>query len=486
MAYLLRDPGLYSNLEITLPELAQLKAEDQRIGIVQASISSFLRRYENDDLAATRMQWSQMVGLPELIATRTGVNVAIIIDEFQDLKTQIYNIGEVNNIDPKRDRPIDITATFSRMSQSIKAPMLVSGSAVTMIFNTVMGGPLGGRFSFYYLKPMSIEDGAKLAQKLIPQGEIIDELAHYLSFQLGGHPYYITCCAESKFPGKSFASRLDIDRLIDYELTRGDIGGFWQAHFYENRELINRDDDVKLGQKIFYYFTKYNNREVKIGEIAKQLDIPERVVEEKIEKLHLADLVYRLSSRYYAFNDIMLMQYIRNTFAEGVEGVDLVHHRARGFDNYYKGKVLELLVQNLFRTFRGEKLPGELFGFKSEIVVPQFSQVGSIKAKLPTTSEYEIDIYGEYEQDFEKMVWLVECKYRALKRLNKEEVERILEAAKVVERQFAASGVVVWLISTAGFTADALELMRERSCLYSTKEEINLLAKQYGTGITLE
>jgi hypothetical protein len=28
------------------------------------------------------------------------------------------------------------------------APMLASGSAVTMVFRTVMGGPLGGRFGF--------------------------------------------------------------------------------------------------------------------------------------------------------------------------------------------------------------------------------------------------------------------------------------------------------------------------------------------------
>jgi hypothetical protein len=45
--------------------------------------------------------------------------------------------------------------------------MLVSGSAVTLIFRTVMGGPLGGRFGFKYLKTLSIDDGAKLIINLV-------------------------------------------------------------------------------------------------------------------------------------------------------------------------------------------------------------------------------------------------------------------------------------------------------------------------------
>ena len=484
IAYLLQDPLLYRNPEITLSELATLKTADQRIKIVQKSIVSFLQRYENDDLTAMRMQWEQMVELPEFIASRTGVNVAVIIDEFQDLKTQIFNKPEGSKLDPVNDWPIDLTASFSRQSQSKKAPLLVSGSAVTMIFKTVMGGPLGGRFSFFYLKPMSIADGAELAKRLID--EIDDELANYLSFQLGGHPYYITCCAKSKAPVRGFASRAQIDKLIDYEIEKGDIAGFWQTHFQENKALINQDDDAKLGQKIFYYFTKYNNQQVQIGEIAKQLRVTNQVVEAKIEKLYQADLVFRQGVRYYAFNDHMLMRFIRNSYHEGVEGVDAVPFRVRGFDNYYKGQALELLVQNLFRTFNKEKLPGELFNVGGEVTVPKFSQVGSIKAKLPATSEYEIDIYGEYEDGQEKKVWLTECKYRAQRRLDRQEVERTLQASEAVKEQYTASSVVVWFISTAGFTAAAQKLIAEQGCLSSTRTELNLLARRYGITTTLD
>ncbi|MCP4351786.1 MAG: hypothetical protein GY795_40505 [Desulfobacterales bacterium] len=41
------------------------------------------------------------------------------------------------------------TATYDRQAQSRKAPMLVSGSAVTLVFKTVMGGSPGRTLCFY-------------------------------------------------------------------------------------------------------------------------------------------------------------------------------------------------------------------------------------------------------------------------------------------------------------------------------------------------
>ncbi len=93
----------------------------------------------------------------------SGTRVAVIIDEFQDMKLYIHNVDEqeLERIREKRyTHPFlegtDLTATYDRQAQSRKPPMLVSGSAVTVVFRTVMGGPPGGRFDFMHLKPMSI------------------------------------------------------------------------------------------------------------------------------------------------------------------------------------------------------------------------------------------------------------------------------------------------------------------------------------------
>lgn len=134
--------------------------------------------------------------------------MAVIIDEFQDMKSFVYPIDIIPEDKTKLPMATDLTATFDRQSQSRRAPMLVSGSAVSMIFRTVMGGPLGGRFGFKYLKPMAVEDGATLIKNLLElRGNAIsDLLALYLSAQVNGHPYYIYCCAESDCPEKSYTT----------------------------------------------------------------------------------------------------------------------------------------------------------------------------------------------------------------------------------------------------------------------------------------
>ena len=127
--------------------------------------------------------------------------MAVIIDEFQDMKFDVYDTTRAHFMAMKAKGLLtdqgatDLTATYDRMSQSRKAPMLVSGSAVTLIFRTVMGGPLGGRFDFIYLKPLAVPDGAALLRQLLriylPNATVTSENALYASAQTGGHPYYI-------------------------------------------------------------------------------------------------------------------------------------------------------------------------------------------------------------------------------------------------------------------------------------------------------
>ena len=112
------------------------------------------------------------------------------------------------------------------------------------------------------------------------------------------------CLATSKCKDKSFQDERAIDHVIRYEIENGKIFGFWQTHFEDNRSLINADDDLELGKKIIYYFTQYNDQPVDIKAIAEKLKVSKQAIEQKIEKLYLADLVYRTAAKYYTFNDI--------------------------------------------------------------------------------------------------------------------------------------------------------------------------------------
>ena len=93
--------------------------------------------------------------------------------------------------------------------------------------------------------------------------------------------------------------------------------------FENNRKIVNSESDETTGRKIIYYFTKYNNRPVENKEIAETLKVPppQKNVEEKIEKLYLADLVYRSAARFCTFNDICLMRFIKFVYARSKMGM---------------------------------------------------------------------------------------------------------------------------------------------------------------------
>ncbi len=492
IAYCRQDPVLFQNRSIRLEDLLESPPEQDRIGLARKMIQDFLRRYEKGGDEDARNHWDAFISVPEMLASLSGTRVAVIIDEFQDMKFSVYDTSEehfmeMGNRGILTDRgATDLTAAYRRQAQSRKAPMLVSGSAVTLIFRTVMGGPLGGRFGFKYLRPFSIPDGAALLKTLldlyVPEADIAPENALYASAQVGGHPYYLYCLIVSDYDGKTFGSRDAIDHLIRYEIRHGKIFGFWQTHFQDNRKQINSEGDEATGKKIIYYFTRYNNRPVEIGEIAQSLKIPKKAVEEKIEKLYLADLVWRTEGRYYAFNDICLMRFIKFVYAKDVEDVEEIDLSGQNLFNNLKGRFLELVVQITMMKFNNEILDQRFFGKSGEIRVPRFRFAETRYTKASGSRSYQIDICAR--EKMEDRVWLCECKYTKTP-MGIKQVKKLEDAAAAFRGETAESdqqvpGIQLWLVSTGGFTEEALAYIGERGDVhFSDYEGINAIFRAF-------
>ena len=306
----------------------------------------------------------------------------------------------------------------------------------------------------------------------------------YASAQTGGHPYYLYCLAMSKCENKNFESKEAIDRIISYEIERGKIYGFWQTHFEDNRKHINADSDENLGRKIIYYFTKYNNRPVDIKEIADKLHVPKKTVQEKIEKLYLADLVYRSAAKYYTFNDICLMRYIKFAYQQELEtseeDIDLSQ---QNLFNTLKGKFLEIVVQVTMMKFNNEAIDGAFFGKSGQIKVPRFQYVNSKYVKGALTPQYQIDVCGM--QLIGKGYWVCECKYTKTKMgiAQVEKMEKAVEALKqeAEDARLSIPETQIWLVSTGGFTADVIEYVKDREDIYySDYEGVNSIFQAYG------
>jgi len=501
IAYYLKDPLLFKNTKYDLSSLLEVESDHKAVLLAKDSIKMFLKRYNKNTYEDARSHWEAFITEPELLASLSGTKVAVIIDEFQDMKFYIYDGSEAEFkkwIEKKKDRisyaAVDLTATFDRQAQSRKAPMLVSGSAVTLVFRTVMGGPLGGRFGFKYLKPLSIPDGATLIVKLLMKKGIVisDENAIYISAETQGHPYYLYCCAESDFQGKSFAAKEDIDSVLAYEIENGKIYGFWQTHFYYNKELINNDNNIELGKKIIYYFTKYNNEPVDIKEIAEKLGVPPDDVEKKIEKLYEADLVYRTAARYYTFNDICLMRFIRFVYGKDLEGIERMSNDRQGMRNVIQGRYLELVVETTMWKFGREELDGKLFGQEGNVIAQHFDYVSSKTVQPDNSRPYQIDVFGRWERrlgvEDEAGVWIVECKYKR-QPMTLDDAKKAIRASETfIKVEYKNRDKIkhrIWLVSISGFTAELLEFLRGGDIYYSGHSEINEIFRLYGGGIKI-
>uniref|UniRef100_UPI004057C2AB hypothetical protein n=1 Tax=Candidatus Electrothrix sp. TaxID=2170559 RepID=UPI004057C2AB len=179
LAYCEQDAMLFSNDSMSLNKLASLSTTHTASQMALEYIEQFLERYTSHDEEDALIHWDAFIRVPERLGSHSGIRVAVIIDEFQDMQTSVYNMPK--ELMDSKDRSegygaILLANTFDRQAQSRKAPMLVSGSAVTMVFRTVMGGPLGGRFDLMYMKPLSIPDGAALLHttlKYYGQGQTI-------------------------------------------------------------------------------------------------------------------------------------------------------------------------------------------------------------------------------------------------------------------------------------------------------------------------
>jgi hypothetical protein len=498
LAYCEQDPDLFRNKNLELSELLTYQTNHKAALLAQEHIQAFLKRYNRSGDEDALIHWDAFICEPEQLASYTNIRVAIIIDEFQDMKFYVYDVPQelFLKLDSQErlngQGAINLTATYDRQAQSKKAPMLVSGSAVTLIFRTVMGGPLGGRFDFMYMKPMSIPDGAALLLNTLkyyaPSQVTTPELALYASSQVGGHPYYLYCLATSSLKGKSFKDEKAIDQVIRYEIENGKIFGFWQTHFENNRKYINADDDLELGKKIIYYFTQYNNQPVDIKAIASKLKVPKQAVEQKIEKLYMADLVYRTAAKYYTFNDICLMRYLKFVYEQDLEAVDPIDLSQQGLMNTLKGKFLEIVVEVTMMKFNHELRPGAWFGRTGQVEVPLFSVVKTTTVKTSKTKAYQIDVFGKEEKRHK--VWLCECKYTKTP-MDLTQVQKLESAAQVLIKTHEEEGTEVpeihlWLVSTGGFASKVLTYIKDRTDIYySDYDGINNLFKAYGSNYSI-
>ncbi|MEZ4734798.1 MAG: hypothetical protein R3E79_47505 [Caldilineaceae bacterium] len=102
--------------------------------------------------AHSLMQW--VIHFPKGHAWEHDLPTAMFVDEFQVL---------ARVLDPDDGRVRNLTDSFQQASETRYAPMLVSGSSISMMVGDALGGLLSGRFQTWHLTPLSEEYAINMA-----------------------------------------------------------------------------------------------------------------------------------------------------------------------------------------------------------------------------------------------------------------------------------------------------------------------------------
>ncbi|MFQ6056714.1 MAG: hypothetical protein ACE5J3_12115, partial [Methanosarcinales archaeon] len=498
LGFYLKDPEIAKNKNLAFEDLKEFASKAEKIKKVSNAIEGFKKIKPVED-NWTKM-WMYAQEAPSWIGDITGTYVAVILDEFQDLDNRIYMDKEYKIL---KD---DITGGFASVCSKKSAPMLVSGSLVTIVTRKVFGGPLGGRFGAIHLELMSIKDGMKLAFKLSNKYnvEVKAETAQLISEISQGNPYYIWCAFVSEKENKDLTTVKGVEEVYKFEVTdrRGKIRDFWDEHFKMNLDLLNANFKKGLNQKIIFYILKNRDRSVSYKEIARKFKIRERSAYEVLDNLLKADLV---TERAYGIvrglKDSMLERCLKVIFKPIIEEIDEIIvaeevskevkqeieklknklKSMQGYINTIVGEEAEIMIKRVMNKFNNQEVDGtNYFNLTKKIILPKFDRKPHSRVIIGEYEDkYQIDFYGKKTTKKDKIIWIGESK-NWNKQVGKEVVEALINKIELVKREENTDKVIGWLYSKNGFEKDALNLMQEKDILGSDKNNLISLMEFLG------
>jgi len=90
IAYCHQDPFLFKSKSFKLKDSLEYRSEHKAVQLAKEMIQYFLKRYDEGNHEDARSHWESFITLPEMLASHSGTRVAVIIDEFQDMKLYVY------------------------------------------------------------------------------------------------------------------------------------------------------------------------------------------------------------------------------------------------------------------------------------------------------------------------------------------------------------------------------------------------------------
>ena len=423
------------------------------------------------------VQW--VINFPKGTAATRDIPTAIIVDEFQIL-TRVY--------DPIQKVHRDLTNSFQRAVETRWAPLLVSGSAVSLLVSDALGGMLQGRFGYHHLKPLPRKYAHSLVFKLGDywQVDVTDELAELVYKLTDGIPHSIHCLMTSDCPSRDDLPDLDaMHEILRYELS--DLNGRILQH--HSREFAKYSDELNHGtttRRVMLWVTKFPDERVDAEMASSALGIDWETARDALEKLRWADVVNKVGMiSYHGPSDPMMRRYIEYQHSIEIDKVgpekpfkdwEQEYNSMLGQLNSTKGELGAMYVRMVMSRFTGQEVDGAAyFNCDGRIALPNFVTIERRGGVVTDGIPAEIDVVGEWSQG----VWMVEVKYTQ-ERIGAKLVQDFIDRCEKFRAKTAYDHYIRWYFSKSGFTKEALALLKQAGILYNDWEQFRTLARSCG------
>lgn len=462
LAFRYRQPALLRR-RLTPTHLRQL-AHQLQDGFILDLIGQYQQGLQEAN-PYSMMQW--VINMPHAEAGILEMPTAMIVDEVQVL-TNVYN--------PYTQRYNDLTDNFQWAVETKWAPMLVSGSTISLLV---------GGFKYWDLEPLAQEYVYELTYRMAQAFNLAvnDAFAEAMWLLSGGYPYSIKSLMTSLSSERSCYPSLEaLENVVSFELTdsSGQLWQYYNKQFAKYSNILNKDDRTK---KVMFWATKYPEEEIDAEHIAKEIGADLDLVQDSLRKLYKADIITRVGwTLYEGSGDPMLRRYIEYNYLREIEGVS-PEAAIKNWQEEYKdlcdqvknsiGEVAEIYVEAVMSAFDGRSINGSLyFNYDGAITLPTFERL-----ERGEGGEGAVTATGKEESNTLE-VWLIQINKTQAK-ISQPQVQDFLTEIEKVKAQKEIMTLKCWYISKQGFSANAVSALKKAGILYSNREEFNELAKLF-------
>ncbi|MEM7535117.1 MAG: hypothetical protein AAF639_23275 [Chloroflexota bacterium] len=481
-AFRLRQPELLTiaNKWDRLREIVEPQADD----LLQELYQRFDRLVVDND--ANRLA-SFARGLPTdptWYAQQKKMPTIVIIDEFQ-MVTQVHH--------PVLDRIRSMTGAYVSAVESLVAPMLVSGSAVSLLVNRALADGLSGRIGgFYYVDPLPQKYTHDLVFRLAAEYKLkADEAFAEMVWKVTkGYPYSVYCLMATKSPERKKYPNLDaLNKVVEFELTnsRGQLWHHYGSEFAKYSEELN---DGLTTRKVMFWATKYPKKRIDVKQIAKTIGETEATVRASLEKLQWVDIVMRVGLRSHEGpSDPMLRRFIEYEYYLEIEELSPKEalkdwHQEflslQGSVNKFVGHVAEGYVYAILSGFDGRTVQGKrYFNLDQDVILPPFTKIERRGGIVQKNKPFEMDLICEYALPNGGIgAWMVQVKYWK-DPVGEKEIREFLDSVQRIANEKGYADVTRWYFCKQGYRAKAEAMLKQHGVLYSMLEEFNAFAKLF-------